>query len=229
MKTREPQIHPTAEIGPDVEIGDWSVIHANAIIQGEVKIGREAWINPYAEIGGGRRELGSLQASDFFHMGKYSFINIADSVRIGHEVGLGMWTALYTHGSYLDEARGFPNQRGPISIGNEVWLPKATVLPNVTIGDYVVIAAESLVNKNIPSGSLAGGVPAKIIKKDAYPKMFFTTSQCEFRIDGTIFDIKKKRIEGPVTENTEDFRDGLRRRGIRFRYYDKGGVYAPWD
>ena len=229
MKIREPQIHPTAEIGPDVEIGDWTVIHANAIIQGEVKIGREAWINPYAEIGGGRREMGSLQTGDFFHMGKYSFINTADSVRIGHEVGLGMWTALYTHGGYLDEARGFPNQRGPITIGNEVWLPKATVLPNVTLGDYVVIAAESLVNKDLPSGCLAGGIPAKIIKRDVYPRMFFSTKQCEFRIDGTIFDIKKKRIEGPVTEDTEDFRDGLRRRGIRFRYYDKGGIYAPWD
>lgn len=235
MKTREPQIHPTAQLGPDVEIGDWSVIHANVIIQGKVKIGREAWINPYAEIGGGRRELGSLQTGDFLHMGKYSFINIADRVTLGHEVGLGMWTALYTHGGYLDEARGFPNQRGPITIGNEVWLPKAIVLPNVTIGNHVVIAAESLVNKDIPSGCLAGGIPAHIIEREKYPIrtiLDWNGALVDDRFLGigdTEFDLLAKRIEGPVTEETERFKDSLRRRGIRFRYYDKGGIYAPWD
>ena len=43
------------------------------------------------------------------------------------------------------------------------------VLPGVTIGDNVIIAANSVVNKDIPSNVIAGGIPCKIIKdKPAY-------------------------------------------------------------
>ncbi len=39
------------------------------------------------------------------------------------------------------------------------------VLPGVTIGNNVVIAAGAVVTKNIPDNCVAGGVPAKVIKK----------------------------------------------------------------
>ena len=52
-----------------------------------------------------------------------------------------------------------------ISIGNNVWLgSNVVVLPNVSIGDNVVIGAGSIVTKDIPSCSLAFGVPAKVHK-----------------------------------------------------------------
>lgn len=38
-----------------------------------------------------------------------------------------------------------------------------TILTNVTIGSNVVIAAGSLVNKDVPDGKIVGGVPAKVI------------------------------------------------------------------
>ncbi len=54
----------------------------------------------------------------------------------------------------------------PIKIGNHVWIgSNVTVLKGVEIGDGSIIAAGSLVNKNIPPGVLAGGVPAKILKE----------------------------------------------------------------
>ena len=53
-----------------------------------------------------------------------------------------------------------------VNIGNNVWIgANATVLPGVTIGDNVTIGAGSLVNKDIPSNSLAIGVPCKVVKK----------------------------------------------------------------
>ena len=42
----------------------------------------------------------------------------------------------------------------------------ATILPGVTIGDDCIIGAASLVSKDIPSGSLAVGVPAKVIRSN---------------------------------------------------------------
>ncbi len=54
----------------------------------------------------------------------------------------------------------------PVKIGKNVFLGWNTViLPGVTIGDNVIIGSMSLVNNDVPSGVVAAGVPAKVIKK----------------------------------------------------------------
>ncbi|MDD5355793.1 MAG: acyltransferase [Candidatus Omnitrophica bacterium] len=54
---------------------------------------------------------------------------------------------------------------GKIIIEDDVWIgANSVILPNVTIGKGSVIGAGSVVSKDIPSCSLAGGVPAKVIK-----------------------------------------------------------------
>ena len=55
----------------------------------------------------------------------------------------------------------------PIEIGDHVWIgTNVTVLKGVKIGNGAVIAANSLVNKDIPEKALAGGVPAKILREN---------------------------------------------------------------
>lgn len=55
----------------------------------------------------------------------------------------------------------------PINIGNHVWIGfRAVILKGVTIGDGAVIAANALVNRDVPPNCLVAGVPAKIIKRD---------------------------------------------------------------
>ena len=52
-----------------------------------------------------------------------------------------------------------------VKIGNNVYIGVDTVvMPGVTIGDNVVIGAKSLVNSDIPSNSVALGIPAKVIR-----------------------------------------------------------------
>lgn len=54
----------------------------------------------------------------------------------------------------------------PITVGDNVWFgANVCVLPGVTIGSGTVIAAGSVVNRDIPSGVLAGGVPCRVIRK----------------------------------------------------------------
>ncbi|MFD1417948.1 sugar O-acetyltransferase [Companilactobacillus keshanensis] len=54
----------------------------------------------------------------------------------------------------------------PIHIGNNVWLgANVSVLGGVTIGDNSVIGAGSVVNKDIPAGVIATGIPCKMLRK----------------------------------------------------------------
>lgn len=53
----------------------------------------------------------------------------------------------------------------PVEIGNDVWIgARAIILDGVTIGDGAVIAANSIVTKDVPPYAIVGGIPAKIIK-----------------------------------------------------------------
>ena len=54
---------------------------------------------------------------------------------------------------------------GPIVVGDNVFIGYGTViLPNVRIGNNCVIAAGSVVTRDVPDGVVAGGVPAKALK-----------------------------------------------------------------
>lgn len=57
-----------------------------------------------------------------------------------------------------------PNETAPIKIGNDVWIASnVTILKGVTIGDGAIIAANSVVNKDVAPYEIVGGSPAKNI------------------------------------------------------------------
>lgn len=57
-------------------------------------------------------------------------------------------------------------RKGDIVIGNDVWIGRESVImPGVKIGDGCIIAAYSVVTKDIPPYSVAGGNPARVVKK----------------------------------------------------------------
>ena len=96
-----------------------------------------------------------------------SKVEIGDNVRLAVKVRLVGYP-----GHPVDpeaRAKGLPDdddQIGDIVIGNNVWLAAGvTVMGNVTIGDGTIVATNSVVTKDLPSHVLAGGIPAKVIKK----------------------------------------------------------------
>lgn len=55
----------------------------------------------------------------------------------------------------------------PVIIGNHVWIGSgAKILKGVTIGNGAVIAAGSVVTRNVPERCMAAGVPARVVKKE---------------------------------------------------------------
>jgi acetyltransferase-like isoleucine patch superfamily enzyme len=253
------EIHPSARIEvAHGYLGDRAVIREGAVIEGHhVEIGAEAFLNRGAWIGGGscRDRSASLVCGDFLHMGWNSHINIARPVRIGHEFGFGVESKLFSHGAYLSVWEGFPVDWQGVTVGDRVWLPNAWVNPGVTLGSDIVVAAHSLVNRDLPSGCLAGGAPARVLRTDAFPQVpdpadkrrifagifdhvqgdvdqthaWEAEGEGAFRIDrATLFDLDRRHIEGPATDFTERLRAQLRRNGVRFRYKVERGGYVPW-
>ena len=98
-------------------------------------------------------------------LGDNSWAYCLDTITIGEKCCIGKDVYLIT-GSHGINDSNFNLLTKPIIIGNGCWIATgAYILPGVKIGDYSVIGAKSLVNKNVTSFSVVGGNPAKFIKK----------------------------------------------------------------
>ncbi len=93
---------------------------------------------------------------------EYELIGLGDRVTISSDV------RFITHdgvGWLFPDGDGLRHYwLGRIEIGDDVFVgARATILPGVRIGDRCVVAAGSVVTRSVPSGSVVGGNPAKII------------------------------------------------------------------
>lgn len=88
-------------------------------------------------------------------------------VYIGDNVMIGPGTLITTVGHPLSpmSRRKHLGIAKPVHIGNDVWIGgNVTILPGVTIGNNVVVAAGAVVTKDVPDNCVVGGVPARKIK-----------------------------------------------------------------
>jgi len=106
-------------------------------------------------------------------IGEYCHITAIRRITIGKHLLTGRFVYIgdNAHGELsLEEAAIPPIERkltskGEITIGDNVWIgDKVSILSGVSIGNNVIIAANAVVTKDIPSNSIAAGVPAKIVR-----------------------------------------------------------------
>lgn len=107
-------------------------------------------------------------------VGENTFLNmnitILDnaSVTIGDHVLIGPSVQFYTASHSMDHQsrRRWETFSKPIVVEDDVWIGGSSVInQGVTIGARSVIAANSVVNKDVPPDCLYGGTPAKFIRK----------------------------------------------------------------
>jgi len=85
-------------------------------------------------------------------------------IRIGNNTVISQKTYLCAS-SHDYTQKNFPLVLKPINIGNGVWIAAdAFIGPDVSIGDHAVVAARSVVIKNVEKNTIIGGNPSKIIK-----------------------------------------------------------------
>ena len=98
---------------------------------------------------------------------KSCFLLLRDRIEIGYNTGLAYGVTILTSANPWNELNKlYPGRKAPVVIGHDCWIgANSTILPGVTIGDYSIIAAGSVVTKDVPSGVMVAGNPAKIKKE----------------------------------------------------------------
>lgn len=137
-----------------------------------VKIGSNAILTVWENSAG---DKGGIEIGNDCNLGENINVTSANHIKIGNNVLTGRWVTITdnNHGKTDIDSLSLPPlsrqlvSKGPVIIGDSVWLgDKVVVLPGVTIGDGAVVAANSVVTKDIPSFCVAAGVPARIIKNN---------------------------------------------------------------
>lgn len=114
--------------------------------------------------------FGKLSIGEKSNIGDYTIFDVSNDIKIGHEVAIGPNCTIYTH-DHLYKDKNLPAWKGgiisePVIIEDGAWVGSGvTILPGVTVGRRSVIAAGSVVTKDVRPETIVGGIPAKIIKK----------------------------------------------------------------
>ncbi|MBQ9231378.1 MAG: acyltransferase [Prevotella sp.] len=164
-------------------VGCGTIISRGTLLQGwgehNISIGDNTLIQGHCVLGCWKRYRTGQIFSPFIaigdncNIGEFTHITAINKITIGNGLLTGRFVYIgdNAHGSLsweeaeIPPARRFLKSKGEIVIGNNVWIgDKATILGGVTIGDNVIIGAGSIVTHDIPSNSLAAGMPAKVIK-----------------------------------------------------------------
>ena len=119
--------------------GDYVVLHNHLLANGDAQltIGNNAW------------------------MGQNGILNANSALKIGNNVGIGAYSAVWTHGKFGALIDGcLMHKDAPVTIEDDACLWRAVVSPGVTVGRRAVILPGAVMTKDAPGESCFGGVPA---------------------------------------------------------------------
>lgn len=120
--------------------GDYVVLHNHLLANGdgELTIGNNAW------------------------MGQNGILNANQPLKIGNNVGIGAYSAIWTHGKFGALIDGcLMHKEASVVIEDDACLWRSVVSPGVTVGRRVTVLPGAILTRDAPPGSCFGGVPAE--------------------------------------------------------------------
>jgi acetyltransferase-like isoleucine patch superfamily enzyme len=132
-----------------------------------VSIGDNTKIAKRCSVFGGVHNI--LEIGKDSYIGMNGIINgFAAKIIIGSNVSISQNVNIMAESgpnSSIMMQRIFPLIKGSVSIGDNCWIGASVIImPNVTLGEFCVVAASSFVNESFPAYSILGGTPAKLIR-----------------------------------------------------------------
>ncbi|MFG3429547.1 hypothetical protein [Streptomyces californicus] len=151
-----------------VRLGAGSVVDADSeVVCREWSVGAGCYVGHRLRVGAGAsmEERSTFRVGDRCQIAPDVVVNPTEPVVIGDEVGISAQVGIWTHGYHA----GHPVRDGHgaafagVVVEDGVWLGvRAVVLPGVRVGAGTVVAAMGVVNRSLPAGVLAAGVPARV-------------------------------------------------------------------
>lgn len=163
-------------------VGSQSYINYPCRLEGEalnkVHIGSKTKIDSHCVIGcrnkyRQRSFNPEIIIGDKCNIGEYNHITAINKITIGNGFLTGRFVTISdnNHGGLFSDESNLPpadrnlSTKGEVVIGNNVWLgDKVTILSGVHIGDNVIVGANTVVTKDLPSNTVWGGAKFRLLK-----------------------------------------------------------------
>jgi len=159
------------KVGRNFVVEDYAEIMAlsqHGISCGDhVTIGAYATIKPSSYYGCNPGQ--GLRIGDRSNIGRYSYIGCSGLITIGCDVMISPRVSMYAEDHNYQDANVPMREQGviraPIVIEDDCWIASgAVILASVTIGRGSIVAAGSVVTRDVPPYSIVAGVPARVIR-----------------------------------------------------------------
>lgn len=226
------------------EIGDYSRLGNNTHIRGNnITFGKHLFNSSGLNIGGGGRQYPNANFSIGDRCTIHNnFINVCEPIEIGDDVGLSTEVSILTHGYWLSVLEGNPATFKGVKIGNKVIVGyRSLIMMGVNICDDVVIGAQSTVTKSVNKSGIYAGAPIRLLSQKVpiegemarqqkveeiitsyTPIALYHGIKPEIRLEYPIvyirefaFNVETFESWGEEDEETDDFRDYIRKFGLR--------------
>lgn len=219
------KIGPFTYIGPNVELGSNNIIYSHVVIDGNTRIGDNNTIYQFASVGAHPQDLKFRGEPSTLEIGNRNIIREYVTLQPGTKGG-GMKTTLKDsnlfmacthvgHDCHIGSKNIFANSAtiaGHVNIGNSTLVGGLVGIHQfVRIGDYAMIAAGSMVNKDIPPYLMSQGDRAMLIgvHQIGLERNGFTELQVRDikNLYKEIFLSKESSFNNRVTSFKEEFKD----------------------
>ena len=153
-------IHPSTELTGRLDAFAFVSLGPASQIERDVTI----WISHY------QGATPKLDVGTNVFVGRNTYIGVHAPIRVGSQSMIGAYSYIISGSHiYTDRIRPMRDQGmtgDPVTLGEDVWIgTHVVVLPGVSIGRGAIIAAGSVVNRDVPDFEIWGGMPAKFLKQ----------------------------------------------------------------
>jgi len=164
LKSFAAGLHPRVRIGRRTRIAPSARIKAG---KGRIVIGKYCRIRSYAILAS---QGGQITLGDYVSINPFSVLYGRGGLRIGSNVLIAAHVTIIPANHLFDRTDELIRKQGEraagITIGDDVWIGTgARILDGVTIGHGSVVAAGSVVTKDVQPFNVVAGAPAKFVRR----------------------------------------------------------------